>query len=85
MPTLAVIGLVFYVYFTVEWPSPDGDVLKASYLLTTTPAWALAAGVALDRLGRRPPLQLALLSLLGISFLLDLRFLVFGRALGGLL
>jgi hypothetical protein len=85
MPTLAVIGLVSYVYFTVEWPSPDGDVLKASYLLTTTPAWALAGGVALDRLGRRPPLQLAVLSLLGVSFLLDLRFLVFGRALGGLL
>ena len=54
-PRLAVallpgLGLLGYLYFTVSYPTPDGDVLKASYMLTTAPAWALAFGYA-----RRPP------------------------------
>ena len=39
-----------YLYFTVSYPTSDGDVLKASYMLTTAPAWALAFGYAVDRL-----------------------------------
>ena len=37
----------------VSYPTPDGDVLKASYMLTTAPAWALAFGYAVDRLPGR--------------------------------
>ena len=42
------LGLLGYLYFTVSYPTPDGDVLKASYMLTTAPAWALAFGYAVD-------------------------------------
>ena len=55
------LGHLGYLYFTVSYPTPDGDVLKASYMLTTAPAWALAFGYAFDWLagrgrpcGRRP-------------------------------
>ena len=44
------LGLLGYLYFTVSYPTADGDVLKASYMLTTAPAWALAFGYGLDRL-----------------------------------
>jgi hypothetical protein len=50
MPGLAIVG---YLYFTVSYPTPDGDVLKASYMLTAAPAWALAFGYGVDRLPRR--------------------------------
>jgi hypothetical protein len=50
LPGLGILG---YLYFTVSYPTPDGDVLKASYMLTTAPAWALAFGVACDRIASR--------------------------------
>ena len=40
------------LYFTVSYPTPDGDVIKATYMLTTMPAWALAFGFATERLVR---------------------------------
>jgi hypothetical protein len=78
-PRLAVallpgLGLLGYLYFTVSYPTPDGDVLKASYMLTTAPAWALAFGYALDRLpGRARPVVAGLLAasaLAALPFLL---------------
>jgi hypothetical protein len=79
-PRLAVallpgLGLLGYLYFTVSYPTPDGDVLKASYMLTTAPAWALAFGYALDRLPRRARLVVA--GLLAASALAALPFLVY--------
>ena len=47
------LGLLGYLYFTVSYPTPDGDVLKASYMLTTAPAWALAFGYGVERLPGR--------------------------------
>ncbi len=79
------LGLLGYAYFTISYPTPDGDVLKATYMLTTAPAWALAFGFALDRLWERRRLRVVLLALLALGALVNLRFLVYGSPLGGLL
>ena len=68
-------GLLGYLYFTVSYPTPDGDVLKASYMLTTVPAWALAFGYAFDRLRGR--FRLAVASVLAASVLVSLPFLLY--------
>jgi hypothetical protein len=71
LPGLAILG---YLYFTVSYPTPDGDVLKASYMLTAAPAWALAFGYAVDRLPGRTRLvvglALAASALASVPFLL---------------
>jgi hypothetical protein len=69
------LGLLGYLYFTVSYPTPDGDVLKASYMLTTAPAWALAFGYAVERLPGRWRLAAALI--LGASALVSLPFLLY--------
>jgi hypothetical protein len=79
-PRLAVallpgLGLLGYLYFTVSYPTPDGDVLKASYLLTTAPAWALAFGFALERLPGR--LRIAVAAVAAASVLAALPFLLY--------
>jgi hypothetical protein len=79
-PRLAVallpgLGLLGYLYFTVSYPTPDGDVLKASYMLTTAPAWALAFGYAVDRLPGR--LRVAAALVLAASALAALPFLLY--------
>jgi hypothetical protein len=79
-PRLAVallpgLGLLGYLYFTVSYPTPDGDVLKASYMLTTAAAWALGFGYALARLrGRTAVLATGLLVLGAVA---QLPFLVY--------
>ncbi|MBA2475908.1 MAG: hypothetical protein H0V40_08165, partial [Actinobacteria bacterium] len=82
---LPLAGLAGYLYFTVSYPTADGDVLKATYMLTTAPAWALGFGLALERLARRRRLAVVLAVVLALSALVDLRFLVYGSPLGGLL
>jgi hypothetical protein len=71
LPGLAILG---YLYFTVSYPTPDGDVLKASYMLTAAPAWALAFGYAVDLLPSRARLVAATVllasALAAIPFLL---------------
>ena len=79
-PRLAVallpgLGLLGYLYFTVSYPTPDGDVLKASYMLTTAPAWALGFGYALDRLPGR--LRSVVAGVLAASALVALPFLLY--------
>jgi hypothetical protein len=69
------LGLLGYLYFTVSYPTPDGDVLKASYMLTTAPAWALAFGYALDRLPGR--IRLVVAAVLAALALAALPFLVY--------
>jgi hypothetical protein len=69
------LGLLGYLYFTVSYPTADGDVLKASYMLTTAPAWALAFGYAVDRLPGR--WRLAAAALLAASALASLPFLLY--------
>jgi hypothetical protein len=72
LPGLAILG---YLYFTISYPTPDGDVLKASYMLTAAPAWALAFGYALCGLPDR--LRLAAASILAASALASLPFLLY--------
>ena len=69
------LGLIGYLYFTISYPTPDGDVLKASYMLTTAPAWALAFGYALDRLPARGRLVVA--AVLAASVVAALPFLLY--------
>jgi hypothetical protein len=80
---LPVLGLLGYLYFTVSYPTPDGDVLKASYMLTTAPAWALAFGFAFDWLaGRGRLVRAALLVVIVGSAVLSVPYLVYGTPLG---
>jgi hypothetical protein len=72
-----LLGLAGYAYFTVGYPTPDGDVLKASYMLTTATAWALCFAYAVDRLARRRALAWALGILLVAGALVELPFLVY--------
>jgi hypothetical protein len=82
---LPALGLLGYLAFTISYPSSDGDVLKATYLLTTAPAWAIAFGAALDRLWSRERLRVPLALVLVACALVNVRFLVHGAPLGGLL
>jgi hypothetical protein len=66
-------------------PSPDGDLLKASYLLVALPACALAFGFAVDRLWPRPALRAVLLLALGVAAVASLRLNVWGSPLANLL
>jgi hypothetical protein len=80
---LPVLGVLGYLYFTVSYPTPDGDVLKASYMLTAAPAWALAFGFAFDWLARRGRLvRAALLLVTAGSAVLSIPYLVYGTPLG---
>jgi hypothetical protein len=80
---LPLLGIFGYLYFTVSYPTADGDVLKASYMLTTAPAWALAFGYAFDWVsGRGRLVRAALLLVTAGSALLSIPFLVYGNPLG---
>jgi 4-amino-4-deoxy-L-arabinose transferase-like glycosyltransferase len=72
---LPAIGLLGYLYFTVAYPSADGDVIKGTYLLPTLAGWALGFGYALDRLP--PRLLVVVASVLAVCVLADLPFLVY--------
>ena len=81
---LPLAGIAGMLYFTVSYPTPDGDVIKATYMLTTLPAWAAAFAVAAERVARgRLALPFALLFVL--AALAGIRFTVYGTPLGGLL
>jgi hypothetical protein len=72
LPAVVLLG---YLFFTVSYPTTAGDVLKATYLLTTAPAWALGFGYALEHLRGR--LWLGALVLLAACAVVDLPFLVY--------
>ncbi|MGZ4353753.1 MAG: hypothetical protein ACXVZ4_09415, partial [Gaiellaceae bacterium] len=77
---LPLAGIAGYLYFTVSYPTRDGDVLKPTYMLTTLGAWALCFGWLATRLGeRRPRLVACTLVLLAV---LDLPFVLYKGALG---
>jgi hypothetical protein len=72
---LPAVGLAGYLYYAARYWTPDGDLLKASFMLTTVSGWALGFGFALDRLrGRAWPIALVLLALCA---LVELPFLVY--------
>jgi len=75
---LPVIAVGAYLWRAYVLPSPDGDLTKASYLLTTVPAWALGFGLAVDRLSRRRLLALGIAAALVAFGILELRFMLYG-------
>ncbi len=80
---LPLAGVVGMLYFTVSYPTPDGDVIKATYMLTTVPAWALCFGYGLDSiLDRRPRLLPLLAVLLGLAILSGIHAELFGSPPG---
>jgi hypothetical protein len=65
---LPLLGLAGYLYFAIRYWTPDGDLLKATYMLTTAAGWAIGFGFALDRLrGRAWQVTVALLALIALA------------------
>ena len=85
VPLVPLVAVAIYVTVTAVYPNPEGDTLKASYLLLSAPCWALAFGFAVERLAQRRPFGVVLGLALAVSALVDLRLLVYGSHLGGLL
>ena len=83
VPLLAVAGIAGFLYFTVSYPTPDGDVLKASYMLTTAPAWALCFGWTFDALTHDRLVRWGLVLLFAVGAVTDLGFLLFNTSLTG--
>jgi hypothetical protein len=72
---LPLLGLLGYLYFVVAYPTRDGDVLKASYMLTTTAGWALGFGYAFERLRGRA--WLVVVAVLAVCAAAEIPFLVY--------
>ena len=75
---LPLAGIAGMLYFTVSYPTPDGDTIKAQYMLTTAPAWALAFGWGVDRLWRGRGARLALAAWLVPAALVSWAFSLYG-------
>jgi hypothetical protein len=75
LPLLGV-GAVFWRAY-VE-PTPDANLVKASYALTTAPIWALGFGIAVDWLSRRRLIGLSLAATFLVLGVLTLRFNMYG-------
>ncbi len=74
LPLAALAGVL---YFATSYPTPDGDTVKGSFMLTAVPAWAACFGFAFDGLRTRFPrfstvflVALAALALVAVPFLL---------------
>jgi hypothetical protein len=72
---LPLAGIAGYLYFTVSFPTRDGDVIKPMYMLTTLGAWGLCFGWTVERL---PRLRWALAAIA----LLDLPFVLYKGTVG---
>ena len=72
MPAVALAGVLFYA---IQAPHPDGDTVKAMFLLPAVPAWALSFGFALEvllarsrRVGAPVIVLLALCGLVSLAY-----------------
>jgi hypothetical protein len=81
---LPIVGLLGFLGFTVTYPSGDGDVIKAAYVLTTVPGWAIGFGYALSQLSRFRALAVAVGAVCALALVSDLVFLVHRGSLGPL-
>ncbi|MDX6516769.1 MAG: hypothetical protein QOH73_2435 [Gaiellaceae bacterium] len=72
-----LLGMLGFLYFSVKYPSGDGDVLKAAYLLTTAPAWALAFGAAVDRTIHTRRAEVVAAGFFAVAAAIDLVFLLY--------
>jgi hypothetical protein len=74
--SVALLGLAFLV-FQISYPHPDGDTIKASYLLNAVAPLAVCAAWALVSLRRAGRLvMMSVLALLAYVAVLDVDFLV---------
>jgi hypothetical protein len=73
---LPLAGIAGYLYFTVSYPVPDGDVLKPTYMLSTLGAWAICFAWAASRSPR------IVVVALGVLAVVDLPFLFYKGAVG---
>ncbi len=77
---MPLAGLAGYLYFAIGYPTPDGDVIKPVFMLSTLWAWALCFAWGASKLGRRLPRLLPWA--LGLLALVDLPFVVYRGAVG---
>ncbi len=75
LPIVAIAGYLYRSWLSL---SADGDLLKASYVLTTAPIWALGFGVAFGALGRFRLVQIGVAVCLLVFAVLELRFMLYG-------
>lgn len=74
LPLAALAGVL---YFGTAYPTPDGDTVKGSFMLTAVPAWAACFGFGVDGLCTRfPRLSVPLLALLAGLALVAAPFLL---------
>ena len=72
MPLVSLAGALYYA---VQAPSADGDTVKAMFLLTAVPAWAISFGFAADTLlARHRRIALAAFTVLALCAFVALRF-----------
>ncbi len=50
---MPLVSLAGSLYYALQGPSADGDTVKAMFLLTAVPSWALSFGFAIDVLAGR--------------------------------
>jgi hypothetical protein len=75
MPLVALAGALYYA---VQNPGADGDTIKAMFLLTAVPAWAISFGFAADTLlARHRRVAISLFAALGVCALVSLQFAIF--------
>jgi hypothetical protein len=75
---LPAIALTAYLWKAYAELTPDGDLLGATHILVTTPAWAIAFGLAFWWLSRYRPMLIALTVLFLVYGTLELRFMLYG-------
>jgi hypothetical protein len=75
---LPAIALTAYLWKAYAELSPDGDLLGATHILITTPAWAIAFGLSFSWLSRYRPVLVALTLLFLVYGTLELRFMLYG-------
>jgi hypothetical protein len=72
MPLVSLAGCLYYA---VQQPSTDGDTVKAMFLLTAVPAWAISFGFAADTLlARNRRIAVPVLAVLVVCALVALHF-----------
>jgi len=72
------LGLAAALYYVTRRPSPDGDTVKAMFLLPAVPFWALSFGFAADvLLGRSRAVARPVLAVLGACAVVSLAFATF--------
>jgi hypothetical protein len=72
---MPLVGLAGSLYYAVQHPSTDADTVKALFLLTAVPAWAISFGFAADTLlARSRRVAVPVLAVLAVCALVALHF-----------